>query len=112
MLQVLKIWLYDDEDSNKRSEMRRIFRMTKNAELVLSGAFYAPVVVNLSSDSRHSRVTSPSLPPASSRGPRPTDSAADTRWSVLPGRQPPARCRRRSAQPYRYVNPPSAFTDS
>lgn len=49
MLQVLKIWLYDDEDSNKRSEMRRIFRMTKNTEPVLSGALYAPVVVDLSS---------------------------------------------------------------
>ena len=90
--------------------MRRIFRMTKNTEPVLSGAFHAPVVVNLSSDSRHSRVTSPSLPPASSRAVRRTGTAADTRWSAPPDRRSPARCRWRSAQPYSYVNPHLSFT--
>ena len=88
------------------------FRGTKNAEPVLSGTFYAPVVVNLSSDSRCSRVTSPSPRPACGSAAHRTGTAADTRWSVLPGRQPPAQCRRRSAQPYRYVNPPSALTGS
>ena len=59
----------------------------------LSRTFLCPRVVNLSSDSRCSRVTSPSLPPASSRAVRRTGTAADTRWSAPPDRQPPARCR-------------------
>ena len=117
----LNYGVFNSRKKRHKSRIKRTlscFQMHASSKIVcfgmltfaLSRTFLCPRVVNLSSDSRHSRVTSPSPRPASSRGPRPTDTAADTRWSAPPDRRPPARCRWRSAQPYSYVNPHLSFT--
>ena len=119
----LNYGVFNSRKKRHKSRIKRTlscFQMHASSKIVcfgmltfaLSRTFLCPRVVNLSSDSRHSRVTSPSPRPASSRGPRPTDSGEGTQSSASRGRAPPAQCRRRSAQPYRYVNPPSAFTGS
>ena len=108
----LNYGVFNSRKKRHKSRIKRTlscFQMHASSKIVcfgmltfaLSRTFLCPRVVNLSSDSRHSRVTSPSPRPASSRGPRPTDSGAGTQSSVSQGRHSPAAYQLRPVQPHR-----------